>query len=77
MTLFCTDASLKVLSTIVFDVEVKDIATKLFQLHTIADPNSGITVMFSQKKPLQWKEINTHISIISIIIMLFKKSPLF
>ena len=53
MTLFCTDASLKVLSTIVFDVEIKDLATKLFQLRTIADPNSGITVMFSQKKPLQ------------------------
>lgn len=59
---------------ILFDVEIKDLAIQLLQLHTMADPNSDITVMFSQEKPLQWKEINTHFSIISIIIMFYKKS---
>ena len=38
---------------IAFDVEIKDLATQLFQLHNIADPNSGIIVIVSQEKPLQ------------------------
>ena len=33
-----------------------------FAIFTIADLNSSITflVLFSQEKPLRWKEINTH-----------------
>ena len=47
---------------IVYDVATKELDTESFPQHTIADLNSGITfiVLFSQEKPLRWKEINTH-----------------
>ena len=47
---------------IVYDVATKVLGTELLPQHNIADLNSGIkfTVLFSQEKPLRWKEINTH-----------------
>ena len=61
LILFCTVAR-KFLSMIVCDVETKVLDTEKFQEHTIADRNSDITFisLFSQKRPLRWKEINTH-----------------
>ena len=47
---------------IVYDVATKVLGTEEFLQHNIAELNSGITyiVLFSQEKPLRWKEINTH-----------------
>ena len=47
---------------IVCDVVTKVLETKSFPHHNIAGLISGITfiVLFSQEKPLQCKEINTH-----------------
>ena len=47
---------------IVYDVATKVLDTKSFPQHNIAGLISGITfiVLFSQEKPLRWKEINTH-----------------
>ena len=47
---------------IAYDVTTKVLGTEEFRQHNIADLISGITfiVLFSQKKPLQCKEINTH-----------------
>ena len=55
LTLFCTVVSLKVLPTIVFEVETKVLDTEMFPQHTIADLNCGITIIvfFSQKKSLR------------------------
>ena len=46
---------------ILYDVATTQIDTESFPQHIIADLNSGFTfiVLFSQKKPLRWKEINT------------------
>ena len=46
---------------IVYDVATKVLDTESFPQH-IAGLISGITfiVLFSQEKPLRWKEINTH-----------------
>ena len=59
---FCTVASLKVSAVIVYDVATEILDTGIFPQHTIADLNSEITfiVLFSQEKPIRWKEINTH-----------------
>ena len=48
---------------IVYDMATKVLDTELFPQHSIAGLISGITfiVLFSQEKPLRWKEINTHI----------------
>ena len=58
----CTVARLKVSAMIVFDVAIKVLGTEEFPKHNIAELNSGTTliVLFSQEKPLLWKEINTH-----------------
>ena len=58
----CTVASLKLPPMIVFDVATKVLGTEEFLQHNIAELNSGTTliVLFSQEKPLLWKEINTH-----------------
>ena len=61
----------------VCEVEIKVLDSQIFQLHTIAGPNSGTAVMFSQEKHLQLNQINILITIISIAIILFKKSPFF
>ena len=46
---------------IVYDVGMKVLNTESFPQHNITDLISGITfVLFSQQKPLWWKEINTH-----------------
>ena len=47
---------------IVYDVATKVLDTKSFPQHNIAGLISCITfiVLFSQEKPLRWKEINTH-----------------
>ena len=47
---------------IVYDVATKVLDTESFPQQTIADLSSGITfiVLFSQEKPLRWKEINTN-----------------
>ena len=47
---------------IVYDVAKKVLDTESFPQHNIAGLISGITfiVLFSQEKPLLWKEINTH-----------------
>ena len=47
----------------VYDVATKVLDKELFPQHNIAGLISTITfiVLFSQEKPLQWKEINTHI----------------
>ena len=60
-TLF-TVASLKVLVMIVYDVATKVVGTEDFPQHNIAELNSDTTFinLFSQEKPLRWKEINTH-----------------
>ena len=44
------------------DVVTKVLDTKSFPQHNIAGLISAITfiVLFSQDKPLRWKEINTH-----------------
>ena len=57
-----TVASLKVPAMIVYDVATKVIGTEEFLQYNIAELNSGITfiVLFSQEKPLRWKETNTH-----------------
>ena len=61
LTLFFTEARLKVFSMIVFDREIKVLDTEIFPQHNIADLNSGITfVLFSLERPLWWKGINTH-----------------
>ena len=46
----------------VYDAATKVLYKKSFPQHSIAGPISGITfiVLFSQEKPLRWKEINTH-----------------
>ena len=46
----------------VYDVATKVLDKELFPQHNIAGLISTITfiVLFSQEKPLQWKEINTH-----------------
>ena len=45
----------------VFDMETKVIDAEIFPQHTIVDLNSGIAfVLFSQDKPLRWKETHTH-----------------
>ena len=47
---------------IAYDVATKLLDTESFPQHIIADMSSGITfVLFSQEKPLRWKEINTQI----------------
>ena len=53
---------------IVFDLETKVLDTEIFPQHNIADLNSGITfiALFSQEKPLQWKEINTVTHILAV-----------
>ena len=57
----CTVASLKVPAMIVYDVATKILGTEVFPQHDIGYLNSGITfVLFSQGKPVRWKEINTH-----------------
>ena len=45
---------------IVYDVATKVLDTEISPQHNIADLISGITfiVLFSQGKPLRWKEIN-------------------
>ena len=47
---------------IVYDVAKKVLDTESFPQHSIAGLISDITfiVLFSQEKPLLWKEINTH-----------------
>ena len=47
---------------IVYDIATKVLDRESFPQHAIADLSSGITfiVLFSQEKPLWWKEINTH-----------------
>ena len=47
---------------IVYNVVTKELDTESFPQHTIADLSSGITIiaLFSQEKPLRWKETNTH-----------------
>ena len=57
-----TVARLKVPVIIVFDVATKVLGTEEFPQHNIAELNSGTTLiaLFSQEKPLRWKEINTH-----------------
>ena len=47
---------------IVYDAATKVLDTKSFPQHNIAGLISAITfvVLFSQEKPLRWKEINTH-----------------
>ena len=47
---------------IVYDVAKKVLDTESFPQHNIAGLISVITfiVLFSQEKPLLWKEINTH-----------------
>ena len=47
---------------IAYDVATKVLDTKIFHPHTITDLISDITfiVLFSQKKPLPWKNIDTH-----------------
>ena len=47
---------------IVYDVATKVLDTESFPRHNIAGLISGITfiVLFSQEKPLLWKEMNTH-----------------
>ena len=47
---------------IVYDVATKVLGTEEFPQHSTTELNSGTTfiVLFSQEKPLQWKEINTH-----------------
>ena len=47
---------------IVYDVATKVLDTESFPRHDIAGLISGITfiVLFSQEKPLLWKEMNTH-----------------
>ena len=46
---------------IVYDVVTKVLDTESFPQHNIAGLISGITfVLFSQEKPLRWKEIHTH-----------------
>ena len=47
---------------IVYDVATKVLDTESFPRHNIAGLISGITfiVLFSQEKPLLWKETNTH-----------------
>ena len=59
---------------IVYDVATKELGTESFPQHTTADLKSGITfiVLFSQEKPLRWKEINTH-SHRTAVINWFKK----
>ena len=46
---------------IVYEVATKVLDTESFPQHNIADLISGITfiVLFSQEKPLRWKEMNT------------------
>ena len=45
---------------IAYDVATEVLGTELFLQQNIADLNSDITfVLFSQQKPLQWKEIIT------------------
>ena len=46
---------------ILYNVETKVLDTQIFPQSNIAGLASGITfiVLFSQEKPLQWKEINT------------------
>ena len=58
----CTVASLKVLAMILYDVATKVLGTEEFPQHNTAELNSGttFTVLFSQEKPLRWKDINTH-----------------
>ena len=58
----CTVASSKIPVMIVYDVATKVLGTEEFLQHNIADLNSGVIfiVLFSQEKPLQQKEINTH-----------------
>ena len=55
MTLFCTVASLKVPTMIVFDVATKVLGTELFPQHNIADLNSGTSfiALLSQEKLLR------------------------
>ena len=55
MTHFYTAFSLKVPPVILYDVTTKVLDTELFPQHTIADLNSGITVivLLSQEKPLR------------------------
>ena len=57
-----TVASLKVPTMIVYNVAIKVLGTEEFPQHDIAELNSGATfiVLFSQEKPLRWKEMNTH-----------------
>ena len=57
-----TVASLKVPAMIVYDVAIKVLGTEEFPQHKIAQLNSSATfiVLFSQEKPLRWKEMNTH-----------------
>ena len=47
---------------IIYEVATKVRDTEAFPQHNIFGLISGITsiVLFSQEKPLQWKEINTH-----------------
>ena len=47
---------------IVYDVAAKELDRESFPQHKIAGLVSGIKfiVLFSQEKPLWWKEINTH-----------------
>ena len=47
---------------IVYDMATKALDIKSFPQHNIAGVISGNTfiVLFSQEKPLWWKEINTH-----------------
>ena len=45
---------------VVFDVVTKVFGTEEFPQHNIAELNSRTTliILFSQEKPLRWKEIN-------------------
>ena len=47
---------------IVYDVTTKVLDTESFPRYNFAGLISGVTfiVLFSQEKPLRWKEINTH-----------------
>ena len=47
---------------IVYDVATKELGTESVHQHNITDLISGITfiALFSQEKPLRWKEINTY-----------------
>ena len=58
----CTLAGLKVSAMAAYTVVTKVLGTEEFPQHNITDLNSSITfiVLLSQKKPLRWKEINTH-----------------